>query len=83
MFSCSNSDSSFTMAHSNSFLSHYEIFPSVQENKYLEKFSYFIMNMYVKRTHLNRIDEAILKSSLNIHHCVEDRKGFPNRSPFS
>ena len=38
----SNTDGSFTMANSNSFLSPYEILPIAQENKYLRKFSYFL-----------------------------------------
>ena len=42
-----NTDGSFTMPNSNSFLSPYEILPTVQENKYLGKFSYFIMELYV------------------------------------
>ena len=47
----SNTDGSFTMANSNSFLSPYEILPLAQENKYLGKFSYFIMKLYVLCTH--------------------------------
>ena len=47
----SNTDGSFTMANSNSFLSSYEILPLAQENKYLGKFSYFIMKLYVVCTH--------------------------------
>ena len=47
----SNTDCSFTMANSNSFLSPYEILPLTQENKYLGKFSYFIMKLYVVCTH--------------------------------
>ena len=47
----SNTDGSFTMANSNSFLSPYEILPLVQENKYLGKFSYFIIKLYVVCTH--------------------------------
>ena len=39
----SNTDGSFTMANSNSFLNPYEILPIVQENTYFRKFSYFIM----------------------------------------
>ena len=39
----SNTDGSFTMANSNLFLSPYEILPIAQENKYLRKFSYFIL----------------------------------------
>ena len=31
----SNTDGSFTMANSNSFLSPYEIYPTAQENKFL------------------------------------------------
>ena len=46
-FNSSNSDGSFTMANSNSFLSPLEIFPIVQENKYLKIFSYFIMKLHV------------------------------------
>ena len=47
----SNTDGSLTMANSNSFLIPYEIHPLAQENKYLEKFSYFIMKLYVVCTH--------------------------------
>ena len=43
----SNTDGSFTMANSNSFLSPYEVLPIAQENKYLGKFSYFIVKLYV------------------------------------
>ena len=42
-----NTDGSFTMANSNLFLSPYDIPPIAQENKYLRKFSYFIMKLYV------------------------------------
>ena len=54
----SNTDGSFTMANSNTFLSPYEILPIGQENNYLRKPSYFIMKLYVV--------EAILMSTLNI-----------------
>ena len=47
----SNTDGSFTMANSNSFLRPYEILPIAQENKYLMKFSYFIVILYVVCTH--------------------------------
>ena len=47
----SNTDGSFNMANSNSFLSPYEILPRAQENKYLRKFSYFIVKLYVVYTH--------------------------------
>ena len=47
----SNTDGSFTMVNSNSFLSPYEILPLAQENKYLGKFSYLIMKLYVVCTH--------------------------------
>ena len=46
-----NADGSFTMANSNSFLSSNEILPIAQENKYLGKVSYFIVKLYVVRTH--------------------------------
>ena len=47
----SNTDGSFTMANSNSFLSLYEMLLLAQENKYLGKFYYFIMELYVVCTH--------------------------------
>ena len=47
----SKTDSLFTMANSNSFLSPYEILPIVQEKKYLGKFSYFIVKLCVVCTH--------------------------------
>ena len=47
----SNTDGSFTIANSNSFLSPYEILQIDQENKYLRKFSYFIVKLYVICTH--------------------------------
>ena len=47
----STTNGSFTMANSNSFLSPNEILPLAQENKYLGKFSYFIMQLYVACTH--------------------------------
>ena len=47
----SNTDGSFTMANSNSFLSTYEILPIAQEKKYLGKYSYFFMKLYVVCTH--------------------------------
>ena len=47
----SNTDGSFTMANSKSFLNPYEILPIAQENKYLRKFSYFIVKLNVVCTH--------------------------------
>ena len=47
----SNTNGSFTMADSNSFLSPCEILPIAQENEYLRKFSYFIVKLYVLCTH--------------------------------
>ena len=46
-----NTDGSFTMAISNSFLSPYKILPIAQENQYLKQFSYFIEKLYVVCTH--------------------------------
>ena len=46
----SNTDGSFTMANSKSFLSPFEILPITKENKYFRKFSYFIMKLYVMCT---------------------------------
>ena len=46
-----NLDGLFTMTNSNSFLSPYEIHQIAQENKYLRKFSYFIVKLYVVCTH--------------------------------
>ena len=50
-FDSSNTDGSFTMANSNSFLGPYEVLPIAQENKYLGIFSYFIVKLYVVCTH--------------------------------
>ena len=47
----SNTDGSFTMANSNTFFSPYEILLIAQEIKYLGKFSYFIMKLYVVCAH--------------------------------
>ena len=47
----SNIDGSLNMANLNLFLSPYEILPIALENKYLRKFSYFIMKLYVACTH--------------------------------
>ena len=47
----SNTNGAFTMANSNSFLRPYEVLPIAQENKYLMKFSYFIVKLYVVCTH--------------------------------
>ena len=47
----SNIDDSFTMDNSNSFLSPCEILPIAQENKYSGICFYFIMKLYVVRTH--------------------------------
>ena len=44
-------DGSFTVANSNSFLSPYEVLTIARENKYLGKFSYFIMKLYAVCTH--------------------------------
>ena len=46
-----NTDGSFTMANSNSFLSPYKVLPIAQENKYLGKFSYCIVKLCVVCTH--------------------------------
>ena len=46
-----SSNGSFTMLNSNSFFSPYEILPTAQENKYLGKFSHFIIKLYVMCTH--------------------------------
>ena len=71
----SNSDGSFTVTNSNSFLSPCEILPIAQENKYSGKFSYFIMKLCVVCTHKNRLIEAILMSTLSIQLlCRKSRK---------
>ena len=49
----SNQVGSFTMVYSNLFLSPYKILQVAPENKYLRKFSYFIMKLYVVCTHYN------------------------------
>ena len=42
---------SFTMADSNLFFSPFEILPMAPENKYLKKFSFFIIKSYAVCTH--------------------------------
>ena len=73
----SNTDGWFTMAISNLFLSPYEILPIAQENKYLRKFSYFIVKLYDVCTHYNCLIEAILMSTLNIQSLCRKSKRFP------
>ena len=60
----SNTNGSFTMAKSNSFLSPYDFFPIDQENKYLENLSdpEIVCCVYSLVSHI----EAILMSTLNI-----------------
>ena len=72
----SNIDGSFTMSYLNSFLSPYEILSIAQENKYLGKFSYSIMKLYVVCTHKNRLIEAILMSTLNKQLLCRESKRF-------
>ena len=48
----SNTDGSFiTMVNSNSFLRPNKILPIAPENKYLRKFSHFILKLYVEYAH--------------------------------
>ena len=47
----SNTDGSFTIDNSNSFFSPYKILPLAQEDKYLGRISYFIMELYDVCTH--------------------------------
>ena len=79
----SNTDDSFTMANSNSFLSPFEILPIAQEIKYSGNFSYVLMTLYVVCTHLNRGDSneytqntiivwKIENISLNYCHLLPD-----------
>ena len=49
------------------------------------KFSYLIMKimkLYVVRTHKNRLIEAILMSTHNIHVFIKVRRDIPKSSPF-
>ena len=79
----SNTDGSFTMANSNSFFSPFEVLPIAQENKYLGKFSYFIVTLYVVCTHLNRLIDAILMSTLCIQLLCRKSKKILKLSPFA
>ena len=69
-----NTDGSFTMANSNLFWVPNEILPIVQENKYLGKFSYFIMKLYVVCNHQDCLTEVILMSTLNIQLLLKKLK---------
>ena len=65
--SSSNTDGSFTIADSNSFLSPYEILP-------IAKTKQMFMEMFLfnhKVACCVRLIEAILMSTLNIHYCVD------------
>ena len=58
----------------------YEILPTAQENKYLRKFSYFIMKLYVVCTRLGDSNEYSqhtiivwkIEKSLNNRHLLPD-----------
>ena len=65
------------MNNSISFLIPYEIFPTAEENKYLGKFSYFLIKLYVVCVHKNRLIEAILMSTLNIQLLCRQSKKNP------
>ena len=79
----SNTDASFTMANSNTFLSPYGIIPTARENKYLGKFSSFFFqeivccvyslesnsNEYTQHTF---IVQKVEKTSLNYHRLLPD-----------
>ena len=86
-FTCNNVDcaysfyvqsnlSSLNMANMNSFLSPYEILPIVQENKYVGKFSYSFMKLYVVCTHKNCLIKAFLITR-NIPLLCRRSKRFP------
>ena len=66
----SNSDGSFIMANSNSFLSPYEILPIAQENKYLRNFLILSWN-------------CMLCVHSTYNPSVENRKEFPKLSIFA
>ena len=66
------------MANSNSFLRPYEILPIASGNKYLGE--NFIIQLYVKCTHHNRLIEAILHASYNFLYRTSKR--YPNLSSF-
>ena len=70
----SNTDGSFTVDESNTFFNPCKVLQIPQENKYLGFFSYFIMELYVVCTHLNRFIEAILMSKLNIQSLCRKSK---------
>ena len=68
------------MADSNWLLSLTTFLPTDQENEYLQRFSYFILKLYVVCSLKNCLSEAILKSNSTYNHCVQNRKDFPNLS---
>ena len=72
----SNTNGSFFMAELNSFLSPYEIHPVAQENKYLRKFSYFIMKKLCVLIRIIRVYSIY-------NYYVDDRKDFPKLSSFA
>ena len=49
----------------------------------MRKLSYFIVKLFVVRTHKNRLVEAILMSTLNILLFIENQNDFPKLSLFA
>ena len=79
----SNTDCSFTMAISNSFLSSFEILPIAQENKYLGKFYYFIVKLYVVVLIRIASSRRFYWVHSTYNYCVENRKDCPKRYLFA
>ena len=79
-FNGSNTDGSFTMAYSNSFLSPYGFFPIAQEKKILREiflFYYEIVCCVYSLESPHRLIEAILMSTHNIPLFCWKPKTFP------
>ena len=79
----SNTDGSFTMANSNSFLNPYEILPIAHNTQILREIFLFYHEIYVLCTHKNRLIEAILMSTINVQLICRKSKKIPNLSQFA
>ena len=73
----------FTVANSNSFLCLWEILSIGQENKYLRKFSYFIMKLYTLHSSESPHREDSNECTQHTFIALKIEKISPKLSPFA
>ena len=79
----SNTDGSFTMANSNSFLSPYEILPIAQEKIIFKEIFLFYREIVCCAYSLESPRRGDSNEYTPYNHCVENRKDFPKLSLFA